>query len=163
MLDYEDSDVFTTLKDFHNSELYIVNTASYFYNTGRWWRPIDFFFRLQLAARKEKVAREKLDFLIAFGEALNNLESGRPDLLSIQAAAAEILKKENPQDLWDLVLFLNKNIFCWKLNQSELKEFGHFWKMRQTTLLHFIETHLEDFFEHLRHSLVHPLKQGCSI
>ena len=57
------------------------------------------FFRLQLAARKEKVAREKLDFLIAFGEALNNLESGRPDLLSIQAAAAEILKKENPQDL----------------------------------------------------------------
>ena len=32
--------------------------------------------RVQQAARKEKVAREKLDFLIAFGEALNNLDPG---------------------------------------------------------------------------------------
>jgi hypothetical protein len=52
-----------------------------------------------LAARKEKVAREKLDFLIAFGEALNNLEPGREDLLLLQTTATEIIKKETPKDL----------------------------------------------------------------
>ena len=56
-------------------------------------------FRLQQAARKEKVAREKLDFLIAFGEALNNLDPEREDLQQLQTTATEILRKEAPTDL----------------------------------------------------------------
>jgi hypothetical protein len=50
-------------------------------------------------SRKEKVAREKLDFLIAFGEALNNLDPGRADLLQLQTTASEILQRESTKEL----------------------------------------------------------------
>jgi hypothetical protein len=41
---------------------------------------------------RARVHREKLDFVIAFGEALLNLKSDRDDLAYIQTIATEILK-----------------------------------------------------------------------
>ncbi len=51
--------------------------------------------RLQATLTKANVPREKLDFVIAFGEALVNIQNSREDLIMIQSIATEILKLDD--------------------------------------------------------------------
>ena len=51
--------------------------------------------KLQIALNNTKINREKMDFIIAFGEGLLNLKSDRDDLLQVQIIAEEILKSES--------------------------------------------------------------------
>ena len=52
-------------------------------------------FILALSKAEALINREKLDFIIAFGEGLLNLKSDREDLLQIQTIASEILKMDS--------------------------------------------------------------------
>ena len=51
--------------------------------------------RLQSTLTKARVPREKMDFVIAFAEALLSLTSSREDLIMIQTIATEILKLDS--------------------------------------------------------------------
>ena len=56
---------------------------------------ISIIFILALSKAEALINREKLDFIIAFGEGLLNLKSDREDLLQIQTIASEILKMDS--------------------------------------------------------------------